>query len=93
MTKTHFLCCCSIAIVLLLALPAADANARLSKKRLALYPQADTNGDGILTAAEEDAVNRRALQRYFRTTPGRRNTAATGKLRIVGRASQPLSPA
>jgi thiol-disulfide isomerase/thioredoxin/mono/diheme cytochrome c family protein len=66
MTKTHALCCCSIAIVLLLALTAADANAPLIKKIIALYPQADTNGDGILTDAEEDAVSRLALQRYPR---------------------------
>lgn len=92
MTKTHALCCGSITIVLLFALPTADANARLSKKRIALYPQADTNGDGILTDAEEDAVSHRALQTYPFAARGRRNTTGAGKLRIGGQSVKTTVP-
>lgn len=41
-----------------------SANDAIKKKILDLYPQADTNGDGILSDAEEAAVSRQALKRH-----------------------------
>ena len=41
-----------------------NANDAIKKKILKLYPQADTNGDGMLSAAEEAALSRKVLKRY-----------------------------
>ncbi len=70
----------------MLALPAAAANAPLREKRLALYPQADANGDGILTDGEEDAMSRRILQLISPSPRGRRNTAGAGERWIGGKS-------
>lgn len=41
-----------------------SANDAIKKKALELYPQADTDGDGVLSDEEEAALSRQALKRY-----------------------------
>ena len=41
-----------------------SANDAIRKKALELYPQADTNGDGVLSDEEEAALSRQALKRF-----------------------------
>lgn len=52
------------AIVLLIWASNVNANDATAKKILQLYPQADTNGDGVLSTAEEAALSRKVLKRY-----------------------------
>lgn len=42
----------------------AGSNDPLAKHILRLYPQADTNGDGVLSDSEEAALSKAALQKY-----------------------------
>ena len=64
MQKTHFARGACFAITALLAFSAVNANDAIKKKVLELYPQADRNGDGVLSDSEEAALNRLALKRH-----------------------------
>ena len=46
------------------AFSTGNANDAIKKKALELYPQADTDGDGVLSDAEEAALSRQALKRF-----------------------------
>ncbi len=61
MSKTYLFC---IAILTTSVFSSLNANDALKKKVLELFPQADTNGDGVLSDAEEAAVSRQALKRF-----------------------------
>ena len=61
MSKTSLICFVALTIS---ASSIASANDALKKKALELYPQADANGDGVLSDEEEAALSRRALKRY-----------------------------
>lgn len=50
--------------MVLLVVSAVNANDAIKKKILELYPHADTNGDGVLSDAEEAAMSQQALKRY-----------------------------
>jgi len=52
------------AILLLIGSSTVNADDATEKKILLLYPQADSNGDGVLSDAEESALSRLALKRY-----------------------------
>lgn len=41
-----------------------NSNDAIKKKALELFPQSDTDGDGVLSDAEEAAFNRQVLQRF-----------------------------
>ncbi len=62
--KTHFFCFGCFAVLSLFAFSSLNANDALKEKILELYPQADTNGDGVISDAEEAALSRQALERY-----------------------------
>ena len=64
MSKTDSLRFVGIATAVLLTLSIANADDALKKKTLELYPQADTDGDGVLSDAEEAALSRQALKRF-----------------------------
>ncbi len=64
MSKTHSVGFAGFAIAVLLVISTVNANDAIKKKILELYPQADTNGDGILSDAEEAVVSRQALKRH-----------------------------
>ena len=61
MSKTFLIC---FAIVAMSAFSSANADDAVKAKILELYPQADTNGDGIISDAEEAVVSRQGLKRY-----------------------------
>lgn len=61
MSKTYLIC---FAIVTTSAFSVLNADDAINKKTLELYPQADTNGDGVLSDAEEAVLSRQALKRY-----------------------------
>ena len=61
LSKTSLICFVALTISASSVLSANDA---LKKKALELYPQADTNGDGVLSDEEEAALSRQALKRY-----------------------------
>ncbi|TWT81322.1 acetyl esterase [Planctomycetes bacterium CA13] len=46
------------------AFSSVNANDAIKTKILELYPQADTNGDGVISDAEEAMVSRQALKRH-----------------------------
>ena len=60
-SKTSLICFVALTISASSVLSANDA---FKKKALELYPQADTNGDGVLSDEEEAALSRQALKRY-----------------------------
>ncbi len=64
MSKTDSVRIVSFAIAVLLSFSPVNANDAIKKKTLELYPQADTNGDGVLSDAEEAALSRQALKRF-----------------------------
>lgn len=53
-----------LPIVSLAWLPTAMANDDFKNQILKLYPQADTNKDGVISDAEETAFSQQALKRY-----------------------------
>ena len=61
MSKTSLICLATLTIS---ASSVVNANDAIKKKALELYPQADTNGDGVLSDEEEAALSRQALKRY-----------------------------
>jgi hypothetical protein len=63
-SKTDSVRIVSFAIAVLLSFSPVNANDAIKKKTLELYPQADTNGDGVLSDAEEAALSRQALKRF-----------------------------
>lgn len=62
--KTHSLCIACFAFVSLFAFSSVNANDALKKKILEVQPQADTNGDGVISDSEEDALSRQILKRF-----------------------------
>ena len=54
--------CCCVAIAY--AATPGNSNDQVAQRILEVYPQADTNGDGVLSKAELTAVGRLALKRY-----------------------------
>jgi haloalkane dehalogenase len=62
--KTPFFFFACFAIVLLFGLADLSANDTINEKILQLYPEADTNGDGVLSDAEEAALSQQAIKRY-----------------------------
>ncbi len=54
----------SSLVVSLIAASPAGASDPIAKKILELYPQADTDGDGVLSSAEEAALSRMVLKRF-----------------------------
>ena len=61
MSKTSLVCFLAFTISVSTVAGASDA---LKKKALQLYPQADTDGDGMLSDEEEAAFSRQVLKRY-----------------------------
>ena len=61
--KSAMMFACSLVALLVVTLH-ADSNDDIASRILDLYPQADTNGDGVLSSAEETALIRKALQKY-----------------------------
>ena len=55
--------CFSLVMSLIAASP-AGASDLIAKKILELFPQADTDGDGVLSTAEDAVLSRKVLQRY-----------------------------
>ena len=55
-----FLC----TLVALAFAPHANADDAIKQQILKLFPQADTNKDGVISDAEEAVVSRQALKRY-----------------------------
>lgn len=51
-------------IAMISPLSGLHADDAIKKKVLEIFPQADTNGDGVLSDGEEDAVNLRILERF-----------------------------
>ena len=67
------------------ALP-SEANDDISQRTLKLQPEADTNGDGVLSDAEEAALIRRVLKRYPNAdTNGDGALSDAEKLRLLER--------
>ena len=64
MSNPHSVRFVGSAIAVLFAISVVNANDAIKKKVLELYPQADTNGDGVLSDVEEAAVSRQALKRF-----------------------------
>jgi len=64
MKKTSVLNSACFAVLLAIGLSPVNANDAMKKKILELYPQADTNGDGEISDAEEAALSRQALERH-----------------------------
>jgi len=64
LSKKHSFRFVGFAFAVLLVTSTVSANDAIKKKILKLYPQADTNGDGIISDAEEEAVSRQALKRH-----------------------------
>ena len=62
--KTLSLYFACFAIVLLFGLANLSANDTIKEKILQLFPEADTNGDGVLSDAEEAVMSRQVLKRY-----------------------------
>ncbi|MDE0937250.1 MAG: hypothetical protein OSA89_15125, partial [Mariniblastus sp.] len=60
MSKTFLIC---FAIVTMSAFSSVNADDAIKAKILKLFPQADTNGDGVISDAEEAVVWRQALKR------------------------------
>jgi hypothetical protein len=63
MKKISALSFAGFAILLLIGLSAVNANDAIMKKILELYPQADTNGDGVVSDSEEAILSRQVLKR------------------------------
>ena len=61
MSRSALICFVALMIPASSIVNASDA---IKKKALELYPQADTNGDGVLSDEEEAALSRQALKRY-----------------------------
>ncbi len=61
LSKLYLTC---LAIVMMSAFSALNANDAIRKMALELFPQADANGDGVLSDEEEAALSRQALKRY-----------------------------
>jgi dipeptidyl aminopeptidase/acylaminoacyl peptidase len=61
LSKTSLICFVALTIS---ASSVVNANDALKKKALELFPQADTNGDGVLSDEEEAAFSRQALKRF-----------------------------
>lgn len=61
-TIARVLVCGFVAVTI--SVSSADSNDEIAKRILEVYPQADTNGDGLLSPPERAAVNRIALKRY-----------------------------
>lgn len=64
MKKRTVLNLASLAVVLLIGSSCANADDAIKKQILKLFPQADTNKDGVISDAEEAAVSRQALERH-----------------------------
>ncbi len=54
----------SFAVVLLIGSSCANADDAIKKQILKLFPQADTNKDGVISDEEEAALGRQVLKRY-----------------------------
>ena len=68
-----------------------NANDAIKEKILNLYPQADTNGDGVLSDAEEVVVSRRVLKRQIQALPRRPTLPSRpGEEFVVGPGQRPL---
>ncbi len=61
LSRTYLIC---FAIAAMPAFSVVSANDAIKKKALELYPQADTNGDGVLSDKEEAVLSRQALKRH-----------------------------
>jgi hypothetical protein len=64
MSKTHSVCLVFLAIVLFSGSSSLYADDATRQQILKLFPQADTNKDGVISDAEEAVVSRQALKRY-----------------------------
>jgi hypothetical protein len=64
MKKSIIPALCSFLVMSLIMASPARANDAIKKQVLKLHPQADTNGDGVLSDAEEAALSRKALERF-----------------------------
>ena len=58
------LCAICSATILLTVVPALNADDGIRKQILKLFPQADINGDGVISDAEEEIVSQQAVKRY-----------------------------
>lgn len=61
MQKAFLIC---FAIVAVSAFSSVNAGDAIKTKILELFPQADTNGDGVISDAEEAVVSRQAIKRH-----------------------------
>ena len=64
--KNILLSSACFAIVFMTASKSTNGNDQVAEKILELFPQADINGDGELSSAEEATVSRMAMKRYPR---------------------------
>jgi BD-FAE len=64
MKKTIVVNLVSFAVLLIIGASICGANDGIKTQILKLFPQADTNKDGIISDAEEAVVSRQALKRY-----------------------------
>jgi acetyl esterase/lipase len=64
MKQTLALKCVCLAILLMIGASTCSADDNIKKQILKLFPQADTDKDGVISDAEEAVVSRQALKRY-----------------------------
>ena len=90
MSKSFFFC---FAIVTISAFTSLHADDAIKMKILELLPQADANGDGVISDAEEVAVWRQVLKRRPQIDRDGNGTLSDsekqGLLRMAGRRAKP----
>ncbi len=65
--KKHFaLSSACVALTIVIGFSAVNADDSIKQQILKLFPQADTNKDGVISDAEEAAVRRQVLKRFSR---------------------------
>ncbi|MGB7347687.1 MAG: alpha/beta hydrolase [Pirellulaceae bacterium] len=88
-TILKFVC---FAVVSLIVSPAVNAEDTIKEQILELFPQADTNNDGVISDAEEAVVSRQAMKRHpqaDRDGDGVLSDAEKrGLLKMAGRGTQ-----
>ena len=82
---------CSL-VVPFVAASAAGASDPIAEKILKLYPQADTDGDGVLSSAEEAALSRMVLKRFPQADADRDGVLSDAEKQTSGRSIKTGSP-
>jgi acetyl esterase len=87
MIKTVELTLVCFAVLLMIGASTCSADEAIKKQILKLFPQADTDKDGVISDAEEAVVSRQALKRYPKADKDGDGVLSDGEKRALLRAA------